>query len=310
MPTKIKNIKLVQTTDFFYPLVEDPYMQGKIACANVLSDLYSMGLVDCDNMLMILGVSRKMSPVEREIAIKLIIKGFNDAANEAGCLVTGGQTVLNPWVIIGGVATSVVEESQIILPVNAQPGDVLVLTKPLGTQVAVNSHQWLRMPEKWKKVEGVVTEEEVKKVFRMATTSMARLNRVAAKLMHKYQAHAATDVTGFGILGHAQNLAGNQKLDVDFIIHTLPILHKMKDVNQVNNFKLMAGYSAETSGGLFIAMSKENAFKFIEEIQKEEGYTAWIIGDVVAGSKKASIIENPTIIDVTQLKQTGLSSKM
>jgi selenide,water dikinase len=105
----------VQTTDFFYPLVDDPYMQGKIACANVLSDLYAMGVSLCDNMLMLLGVSNQMTLKEREVVTPLIIKGFNDLAAEAGTTVNGGQTVLNPWYIIGGVATAVVKQEEIIM---------------------------------------------------------------------------------------------------------------------------------------------------------------------------------------------------
>lgn len=115
LPTRHKSLSLVQTTDFFYPLVEDPYMQGKIACANVLSDLYAMGVSDCDNMLMLLGVSTDMTAKEREVVTTLMIKGFNDLAKEAGTSVNGGQTVLNPWYIVGGVATSVVSSSEFIM---------------------------------------------------------------------------------------------------------------------------------------------------------------------------------------------------
>lgn len=115
LPTRHKGLSLVQTTDFFYPLVDDPYMQGKIACANVLSDLYAMGVSDCDNMLMILGVSTKMDAKEREISTSLVIKGFNDLAKDAGTTVNGGQSVLNPWYIIGGVATSVASSSDFIM---------------------------------------------------------------------------------------------------------------------------------------------------------------------------------------------------
>ena len=115
LPTRHPGISLVQTTDFFYPLVDDPYMQGKIACANVLSDLYAMGVTECDNMLMLLGISNQMTLKEREVVTQLVIKGFNDAAEEAGTTVNGGQTVLNPWYITGGVASSVVSQREFIM---------------------------------------------------------------------------------------------------------------------------------------------------------------------------------------------------
>merc|ERR1712060_675377 len=131
------------------------------------------------------------------------------------------------------------------MPEGALPGDVLLLTKALGTQVAVNAHQWM--------------EEEVKAAYRATTLSMARLNLIGAKLMHKYKARAATDVTGFGILGHAKNLAENQIKAVNFTIHTLPIITNMVKIAKGvgNMFQLLQGFSAETSGGLLMAISKE-----------------------------------------------------
>lgn len=120
-------------------------------------------------------------------------------------------------------------------------GDVLVLTKPLGTQVAVNAHQWLDQPERWNRIKLVVSDEDVRRAYQRSMDSMARLNRTAALLMHKYNAHGATDITGFGLLGHAQNLARNQKNEVSFVIHNLPIIAKMASVAKAcgNMFHLL-----------------------------------------------------------------------
>lgn len=300
LPTRHKDIRLVQTTDFFYPLVDDPYMQGKIACANVLSDLYATGVYECDNMLMLLGVSTQLQLKEREVVTKLVIKGFNDLAKEAGTSINGGQTVLNPWFIVGGVASSVVKDDEYIRPDGAEEGDVIVLTKPLGTQIAVNAHQWIEQPEQWQKFQDITTIAQVEKAYQDAMFSMARLNKNAAMLMHKFNAHAATDVTGFGILGHAKNLVENQNNDVCFHIHTLPIIANMTKVYKACgiNFKLFDGFSAETSGGLFVCLSKENAIKFCEELQELDGRPAWIIGDVVKGLKTAEISEDYKILEV------------
>jgi len=300
--TKIPGINMVQTTDFFYPLVDDPYMQGKIGCANVLSDLYAMGVVNCDTMLMILASSIDMEKQDRDIATRLMIEGFNAQAKSAETSVTGGQTVRNPWPIIGGVATAVCPESSIIMPVNAVPGDVIVLTKPLGTQLAVNVHQWMYTESKWDRVKDFMTKDEAIRAYEKAIDSMCRLNRNAARLMHKYGAHAATDVTGFGILGHGTNLAKNQKNAVHFEIHTLPIIKFMKEADEKTKiFNLMDGVSAETSGGLFICMPSDAAEKYCKEIEELEGWPAWIIGRVLPSSEDRSsnsckIIPNPTII--------------
>lgn len=300
IPTRHKGIRVVQTTDFFYPLVDDPYMQGKIACANVLSDLYATGVWQCDNMLMLLGIATELKKDEREIVTKLVIQGFNDLAKEAGTTINGGQTVLNPWYIIGGVATSVVSDDEYIMPDGAEAGDVIVLTKPIGTQIAVNAHQWIEQSSYWEKIKDVTTVEQVNKAYEDAMFSMARLNKNAAMLMHKYHAHSATDVTGFGILGHAQNLAENQKKEVNFLIHRLPIIANMTAVYKSCgiNFRLLDGYSAETSGGLLICLPKDKADGFCRELEALDGHPAWIIGDVVDGEKKAMILDNVNIHEV------------
>uniref|UniRef100_A0A7S1CND3 Selenide, water dikinase n=1 Tax=Bicosoecida sp. CB-2014 TaxID=1486930 RepID=A0A7S1CND3_9STRA len=298
--TRHPGMYLVSTTDFFYPLVEDPYLQGRVACCNVLSDLYAMGVVECDTMLMILAASTKMSGPERDVVTTLMIKGFSDCAREAGTSVTGGQTVLNPWPIIGGVAKSVCAEQDMIRPGGARVGDAIVLTKPLGTQVAVNAQEWRHSPKEWAKISDVVTEDEVALAFGMATESMCRLNINGARMMHKHGAHAATDVTGFGILGHLTNLARETKEAVSMELHTLPILAKMLAVEEKRHcmFRLMEGYSAETSGGLMVCLPAENAQAFVDELSALDGQPAWIIGRVVAGDNTARILPSPTVIEV------------
>jgi selenide,water dikinase len=306
-PIRHGNLYLVQTTDFFYPLVEDPYVMGKIACANVLSDLYAMGVTECDNMLMILGVSQKMSEKERDTVVPIMMRGFRDCAYEAGTQVTGGQTVFNPWLTIGGVASSVCQPQEYLSPDNALVGDVLVLTKPLGTQVAIHAYQWLENPDKWNRIKLVVTDEDVRKAYLRAMDSMSRLNRVASRLMHKYNAHGCTDVTGFGLLGHATNLASFQKNEVSFVIHNMPVIAKMAAVAKAcgNMFQLVQGFCPETSGGLLVCLPREQAASFCKEIEKQEGYAAWIIGIVEKGDRTARIIDKPRIIEVPGKEKDG-----
>lgn len=303
VPTRHKDISLVQTTDFFYPLVEDPYMQGKIACANVLSDLYATGVSDCENMLMLLGVSQRLTRQQRDVITPMVIQGFSDLCEEAGSSCNGGQTVINPWFIIGGVATAVCHQSDYVNPNQAVAGDVLVLTKPLGTQIAVNAHQWLDDPKWWEKIEDVVTRDQVVEAYEAAMYSMARLNRTGAKLMLKYGAHGATDVTGFGILGHTSNLAAIQKEAVSFRIHSLPIFDHMDRVASTIagkglDFKLREGFSAETSGGLLVCLPQSAAVQFCKEIEEIDEVPAWIVGDVVEGDRTAVLNPDLKVVDV------------
>jgi len=314
---------IISTTDFFFPLVDSPYLQGRIGAANVLSDLYAEGVEHCDFVLMLLAASRDMSPEERTICTNLMVRGFRDACTEAETTVTGGQTVLNPWPIIGGVATSVVSREEYVSSDGAQIGDVLVLTKPLGTQVAVNVHEWRKKHEKsgedrfWNKIlekengDSFLSVSEAEVMMHKAVRSMSKLNRLASKLMTKHNAHAATDVTGFGILGHAQNLMDNQIAECGVELHTLPCIANTLKVNDnILNFRLRTGYSAETSGGLMIAMNESDALAYCAELRQLEaeayGYKSdgtdhgpWIIGKVVANSdRKAIITENADYLEV------------
>lgn len=220
---------------------------------------------------------------------------------------TGGHTAFNPWLLIGGVASSVCGPGEILAPDNALVGDVLVLTKPLGTQVAVHAYQWLENAEKWNRIKLVVTDEDVRRAYLRAMDSMSRLNKTAARLMHKYGAHGATDVTGFGLLGHAQSLARCQKNEVSFVVHNLPVIAKMAAVAKAcgNMFALVQGHCPETSGGLLICLPREQAASFCKEIEKQEGYQSWIIGIVEKGQRTARIIDKPRIIEVPGKEKDG-----
>ena len=175
-----------------------------------------------------------------------------------------------------------------------------MLTKPLGTQIALLAYQWLDNPERWNRIKLVVNDEDVHKAYLRSLDSMARLNVVAANLMHKFSAHAATDIGGFGLQGHADYLAKQQKNDVSFALHNLPVINKLHAVSKTcgNLFALIKGTCPETSGGLLIVLPREQAAAFCKEIEKQEGYPAWIVGVVEKGDRSARIIDKPRIIDV------------
>lgn len=288
----------MQTTDFFYPLVDDPYVQGRIAAANVLSDLYAMGVADCDNMLMLLSLSLDMSEKQRLAVTPLLMRGFADMCAEAGTSVNGGQTVKNPWVIVGGVASAVCTDAEYVLPTGGKAGDVLVLSKPLGTQLAVNAHQWLSRPDRLARISEFISPAEILHTYRMAMRSMAQLNRNGARLMHKYGVHGATDVTGFGLIGHARNLAEFQTDSVDLVIDTLPVLKSTALIDSKVSFRLTEGLSAETSGGLLMMVPPENVDALRAELEALDGLPTWIIGRVVEGSRTATLTPDLKIVEV------------
>ena len=148
----------------------------------------------------------------------------------------------------------------------------------------------------------VVSREEVELGYQEAMFNMATLNRIAAGLMHTFNAHAATDITGFGILGHSQNLAKQQRNEVSFVIHNLPIIAKMAAISQATRYSgFLQGTSAETSGGLLICLPREQAAHFCSEIKSSkygEGRQAQIVSIVEKGNQTARIIDKPRVIEV------------
>jgi len=298
-PIRLGGMNMISTTDTFYPVIENPYMMGRIACSSILSDLYAMGVQEVDNILMYLAISTKMLDKERDKIVPLLIEGFKDTAKEAGSRITGGHTVLNPWLMIGGVATSICKQEEYIVPDSAVVGDVLVLTKPLGTCVAINCHGWLGT-ERWSRIKLLITEDEARKSYKRAVDTMARTNRSSAILMHKYNAHGATGISGLGLLGHASALAKTQQNEVSFVIHNLPVIAKMAAVAKAsgNMFGLLQGQTSETSGGLLICLPREQAAAYCKDIERMEGYQSWIIGIVEKGNRTARIIDKPRVIEV------------
>lgn len=297
-----KGITMVSTIDFFYPLVDDPYSQGMIGAANVLSDLYSCGVSEIPTVLMILAASTQMKKPEQLIVTQLMMKGFADKVREAGGRVAGGQSVLNEYPMIGGAAIGIVRSESPYVPRNAKPGDVLVLTKPLGSQILVNVNQYyMNKDEKYKKLfeeKKLITEEQIERLYQQGLHYMAQLNKKAAELMLKHGATSSTDVTGFGILGHAQNLAEVQLAEVDFLIESLPTYSVLSNLDKVvRDFRFKEGLAAETSGGLLISLPADRVSAFTSDMQASNR-SVWHVGKVVAGHRKARLAEHVAVHEV------------
>ena len=249
---------------------------------------------------MILSVPIDLEEEEQQVVIAEIMSGFKELAAIAQCRLTIESINFNPWCMVGGIASSVCERSEIIMPKNAQPGDVLILTKPLGVQLASNVPNWMEEnSDNWKKIREHLTTEELLEAHEKAVKSMTTLNLIAARLMHKYEAHASTDVTGFGIVGHAENLLQYQEQKLDFIFKTFPVIKHVKKIAQILNRhqKLLAGRMVETSGGLLISLPKHNAQSFCEEFKKLSGSECWIVGHVQSGSGNVKV-DDADILEV------------
>lgn len=261
---------LVQTVDFFTPVVDDPEQFGAIAAANALSDVYAMGGKPL-TALSIAALPDKDFPPEWVAAI---FKGGAAKLKEAGCVLLGGHTVRDPEIKFGYAITGVVEEAALLTNAGAQPGDVLVLTKPLGTGVIATALK-----------AGRASEE----VVSAASTSMARLNRIPAEMARRYNARAATDITGFGLIGHALGLARESRVGIEIFLADLPLLPGALELADHQPGGLKANrkqfepmvdqaadqdtrrtalvYDPQTSGGLLLSLSPDRARALLLELK-------------------------------------------
>ena len=202
---------LVQTVDFFTPVVDDPYQFGAIAAANALSDVYAMGAQPL-SALSIACFPEGDFPAEWAAAI---VRGGFDKLAEAGCLLLGGHSVRDPEIKFGYAVTGTVEPQALMTNAGARAGDQLVLTKPLGTGVLATALKAGQAPP------GAMAA---------ATASMAMLNRAGAEAAARAGVRGATDVTGFGLLGHAASLARESRVTLELVAEALPLLPAARDL--------------------------------------------------------------------------------
>ncbi len=257
-----EELALVQTVDFFPPIADDPYTFGAIAAANALSDVYAMG-GEPKLALNIMAIPKKM-PKE---AVHELLRGGYDKVYEAGALITGGHSILDEEPKYGLAVTGFVHPEKLLSNSGAQPGDVLFLTKPIGIGILTTAA----------KVD-MVSEE----TYAKALQQMMTLNKSARDVIVNYRVHACTDVTGFGLLGHACEMAQGSDVElqlrvdqIDLIpealeLATIGILpegmyrnrdfaESFVDAGRVSLAKQDMLYDPQTSGGLLIAVHPEDA---------------------------------------------------
>ena len=277
---------LVQTVDFFTPIVDDPYQFGQIAAANSLSDIYAMGAKPIF-ALNIVGFPINDLPNEM---LTTILQGGADKAKEAGIPTVGGHSVDDKEPKYGLVVTGEVEEKNIVTNKSATPGDVLVLTKPLGTGIIATAIK-----------KGVVKND----VIRAAVESMSALNELASKIMVELGVKTATDVSGFGLLGHLNEICEASKVSAEIKYDDLPLL---PGVNKLASDGIISGGTkrnlsfaksftkfledrtkieklitsdAQTSGGLLISLPPDSAKIFIKKFNERSPIKAQEIGNII-----------------------------
>jgi selenide,water dikinase len=278
---------LVATVDFFTPIVDDAYDFGRIAAANAFSDVYAMGAAPLF-ALNIVGWPRERLPLD---LLGAVLRGGADVAHTAGAFVVGGHSVDDPEPKYGMVVIGEVHPERIVTNAGARPGDVLALTKPIGTGILTTALKNDLLPA------ALLVD---------AVTSMTTLNAGAARAMLAAGVHAATDITGFGLLGHLQSLLQASGVAADLDAARVPVLPHTRDMlargavpgGTKRNLESLAasvrfpdGFpraeqlllaDAQTSGGLLIALSAERVDRLQEALARESLPPAAVIGRVRA----------------------------
>lgn len=280
---------IVTSTDFFTPIIDDPYIQGQIAACNATNDVYAKGALDILSVLAIMGMPEDLPlTVQKEV-----LRGFCDFCRSLNAPVVGGHTIVCPWPIMGGAVTALANLDNLVFISKAKPGDKIVLTKPLGVQPVM---RLLRISDiQQEKMSKMIPDEELSKAIDTAIHIMTTSNKNAAQAMLEVGVNAATDVTGFGIHGHASNMA--EQSGVSILIDMLPVIRGTPKIAETFGYPLLQGKASETAGGQLISVPQERVNQLLSALRKKdcEGY---LIGEVQKGQEKAFLIDDIEVIEI------------
>jgi len=279
------SVALVQTVDFFTPIVDDPFTFGAIAAANALSDIYAMGGTP-QTALSILAWPAAHNTADDLNDLEQILKGGADKMHEGGAVVVGGHSVADPEIKFGYAVTGTIHPNRIRTNGGARPGDALVLTKKIGTGVIATALK-----------RELASPAHVEEFIH----SMLALNRAAVEAMARLDVHAVTDVTGFGLLGHAREMAMASNVTLEIDSHKVQFLPGAVEYAKTgaipgglkNNREFVVDcvegssefedllYDPQTSGGLLIALPEPDAARYLKKCA-----TAYIIGRAIERAEK------------------------
>ena len=288
------DLVIVQSADFFPPHISDARMFGQIAAANAMSDIYAMGARPVTVLNLLATPAR-----EEQSRLLAILDGAREKIAEAGAVIAGGHTITSRTIMFGCSVTGVCHPNEIRRNTTPRPGDALVLTKPIGTGILIHGH-----------ATGDTSDAELHN----ASVTMATLNRLAGESLVACGANASTDVTGFGLIGHALDMVALKQAGIEFDFHAVPLFGRVRELAERGNIppgsqanakftdchtvyhdcpEIARGImnDAQTSGGLLISLPPERVDELLARL-KAGGYTELcaVVGRVTE--------EHPGIIEV------------
>ena len=286
---------LVQTVDFFTPIVDDPFSYGQIAAANSLSDIFAMG----GRPLTALNIVGFPADLVRPRVISAILRGGLAKAAEVGCALVGGHSIRNPEPIYGLAVTGIVDVRHVTTNANARPGDLLVLTKPLGTGIATTAIK-----------RGLASRALEKKVIAL----MSKINTVGAELAERDLVRAATDITGYGLIGHLVSLCRASDVSADIDPNAVPMISDeisdlielgsvpegsrqnlyattvVVDWGRTDQMHRILLTDAQTSGGLLLCVAEAKLEKMLKFLRQARTPCAAVIGRIVPSRRRRPLI--------------------
>jgi selenide,water dikinase len=281
---------LVQTTDFFTPIVDDPYWYGQIAATNALSDVYAMGGRPL-TALNLVGIPADVVPLE---IVNQIVRGGAEKIREAKCVLIGGHTIKIPEPVFGYAITGMVSPRKMLTNSHARPGDLLVLTKPIGTGIITTGIK-----------RGLTTPE----LERKAIESMTRLNTVGAEVAERWLVRAAVDITGFGLVSHLGAMCASSKVGAEINAASVPAIasevfdliaagcipggssdnlayaNEFTDWGEAREVQKTLLTDAQTSGGLLLCVPRKNEKAVMRQLDRAKTLCAAVIGSIVRATK-------------------------
>ena len=289
---------LVQTTDFFTPIVDDPFAYGQIAAANALSDVFAMG----GRPLTALNIMGMPTDLVSEKTIATILRGGLEKAREVGCAIIGGHTIRNPEPIYGLAVTGIVSPKKMLTNARARPGDRLVLTKPLGTGIATTGIK-----------KGLTSRALEKAVIAL----MSRVNTLGAEIAERGLVRAATDITGFGLLGHLASMCRASGVSAEVFANDVPAIsdeifalitrgcvpggtaQNLKTARAATEWKRVTRQQklllsdAQTSGGLLLAVAPRKLAAVLRLLTEFETPCRAVIGKITPRRKPLITVSTP-----------------
>jgi len=265
------DLAIVNTVDFFTPIVDDPYLFGQVSATNALSDVYAMGGEPTTAMNIVCFPKGKM---DIQVLGK-ILKGGADKVHEAGAVVIGGHSIIDEEIKYGMAITGVIHPDRVLRNVGVQEGDALILTKALGTGIISTALK-----------KGKASKESID----AAVASMTTLNKNAASVIRDFPVHACSDVTGYGLLGHALEMATGSGVTLVVESEKMPLLHHARRLAEkgyltggsernreylkdkitigpkISKGLIEVAFDPQTSGGLLVALPQRHASKLVEDL--------------------------------------------